>query len=54
MRIEYVRKEVGMEKLSESIERNILRWFGHVKRMGERGGIPNRRRRKGSGEKEQD
>ena len=35
MRNEDVRKEVGVGKLNERIEKNKLKWFGNVKRMEE-------------------
>lgn len=30
---DYVRDELEIEALSKSIERNALRWFGHLTRM---------------------
>ena len=41
VRNEDVRKEVGVEKLNDKIEKNKLRWFGHVRRM-EEGRIPKK------------
>ena len=35
MRSELVRRELGVEPVLECVERNQLRWFGHVKRMRE-------------------
>ena len=31
-----VRKKIGVEKLNDKIEKNRLKWFGHVKRMEDR------------------
>ena len=41
VRNEDVRKEIGVDKMNDRIERNRLRWFGHVKRM-EEGRLPKR------------
>ena len=35
MRNEVVRRRVGVsEKLSKRVDRKVLKWFGHVERMG--------------------
>ena len=41
VRNENVRNEIGVEKHNDRMEKNKLRWFGHVKRM-EEGRIPKR------------
>ena len=37
MRSDRIREDLGVESVLESVERGQLRWFGHVRRMGDAG-----------------